>query len=80
MPKIIVGKGNRQWEIEFPCECNGHMTRHTGFVTPIGNNPENSDFFTYYGETGQQVIGFAGYFPKYVREAALKLARQNDVS
>jgi len=72
-----VGKGNRQWEIEYPTTINGQQTHHTGFIIPLGDNPEGSDFFFYYGENDfdAQVIGFASHFPKYVRDAALAVAR-----
>lgn len=74
MATTTVGS-RRRWEIEYPTTMNGHQTRFTGFITPLGDNPERSDFFTYYGESGGQVIGFDGHSPKYVRDAALKLAR-----
>lgn len=76
MATRVVGKGNRQWEIEYPTEMNGHKTQYTGFITPLGNNTANSDFFFYYGADSKQEIGFSGYFPQYVRDAALRLARK----
>lgn len=69
--EIVTGRTGVSWEIEYPCECNGRMTDSMGFVTPLGDNGANSDFFIRYSD-GR--MAFYSYFPKYVTDAATKLA------